>query len=151
MKFKNGSSNVFFIMFILVFIIITVVTVEFYYMFTVKEHIDTELSRALNIATDSAMLDEYRMEHISMIHIPTAVNEFDSYLHNEMKLNASNERVEGGKVKYKLVITDTQIEQSPASYQVSGYVRVKPVLLSNLVPIDIDIPFKAKARNQRFE
>lgn len=151
MKAKNGSANVFFILFIVAFIIITVVTVEFYYMFTVKEHIDTELSRALNIATDSAMLDEYRMEHISMIHIPTAVNEFDSYLHNEMKLNSSNERVEGGKVKYKLVITDTKIEQSPAAYQVSGYVRVKPVLLSNLVSVDIDIPFKAKARNQRFE
>lgn len=151
MKAKTGSANVFFILFIVVFIIITVVTVEFYYMFTVKEHIDTELSRALNIATDSAMLDEYRMEHISMIHIPTAVNEFDSYLHNEMKLNSSNERVEGGKVKYKLVITDTKIEQSPAAYQVSGYVRVKPVLLSNLVSVDIDIPFKAKARNQRFE
>lgn len=151
MKAKTGSANVFFILFIVAFIIITVVTVEFYYMFTVKEHIDTELSRALNIATDSAMLDEYRMEHISMIHIPTAVNEFDSYLHNEMKLNSSNERVEGGKVKYKLVITDTKIEQSPAAYQVSGYVRVKPVLLSNLVPVDIDIPFKAKARNQRFE
>lgn len=151
MKSKTGSVNVFFILFIFVFIIITVVTVEFYYMFTVKEHIDTELSRALNIATDSAMLDEYRMEHISMIDIPTAVNEFDSYLHNEMKLNGSNERVEGGKVKYRLVITDTKIKQSPAAYQVSGYVRVKPVLLSNLAPVDIDIPFKAKARNQRFE
>lgn len=151
MKLKSGSVNVFYVMFICVFIIITVVTVEFYYMFTVKEHIDTELSRALNIATDSAMLDEYRMEHISMIDIPTAINEFDSYLHNEMNLNSSNERVEGGKVKYKLVITNTQIEQSPAVFKVSGYVRVKPVLLSNLVPIDIDIPFKAKARNQRFE
>lgn len=151
MKLKSSSANVFFIMFIFVVIIIMVVTVEFYYMFTVKEHIDTELSRALNIATDSAMLDEYRMEHISMIDIPTAVNEFDSYIHNEMKLNSSNERVEGGKVKYKLVITDIQIEQSPAVFKVSGFVRVKPVLLSNLVPIDIDIPFKTKARNQRFE
>ena len=151
MNRKSGAVNVFFILFIFVFIIITVVTVEFYHIFTVKEYIDTELSRALNIATDYAMLDEYRMEHISMIHIPTAVSEFESYLHNEMQLNSSNERIEGGEVKYKLIINNTDIVSSPASYQVSGVVRIKPVLLSSLVPIDIDIPFKAKARNQRYE
>ena len=86
-----------------------------------------------------------------MIHIPTATAEFESYLHNEMKLNSSNERVEGGKVKYKLIIQNTNIKNSPASYQVSGVVRMKPILLSSLVPVDIDIPFKARARNQRFE
>lgn len=151
MKRKSGLVNVFFLLFVFVFVIITVITVEFYHIFTVKEYIDTELSRALNIATDSAMLDEYRMEHISMIHIPTAVNEFESYLHNEMQLNLSNERIEDGKVKYKLIIRDTDITSSPASYRVSGVVRMKPILLSTLVPIDIDIPFNVKARNQRFE
>lgn len=151
MERKSGAVNVFFILFIMAFIIITTVTVEFYHIFTVKEYIDTELSRALNIATDYAMLDEYRMEHISMIHIPTATAEFESYLHNEMKLNSLNERVEDGKVKYKLIIQNTDIQSSPASYQVSGIVRMKPILLSSLVPIDIDIPFKARARNQRFE
>lgn len=151
MKRKSGLVNVFFLLFIFVFVIITVVTVEFYHIFTVKEYIDTELSRALNIATDSAMLDEYRMEHISMIHISTAVNEFESYLHNEMQLNSSNERIEDGNVKYKLIIHDTDITSSPASYRVSGIVRMKPTLLSTLVPIDIDIPFNVKARNQRFE
>ena len=60
MERKSGSVNVFFILFIMAFIIITSVTVEFYHIFTVKEYIDTELSRALNIATDYAMLDEYR-------------------------------------------------------------------------------------------
>ena len=65
MERKSGSVNVFFILFIMAFIIITAVTVEFYHIFTVKEYIDTELSRALNIATDYAMLDEYRMEHIN--------------------------------------------------------------------------------------
>ena len=111
MERKSGAVNVFFILFIMAFITITAVTVEFYHIFTVKEYIDTELSRALNIATDYAMLDEYRMEHISMIHIPTATAEFESYLHNEMKLNSSNERVEDGKVKYKLIIQNTNIKK----------------------------------------
>lgn len=151
MRRKNASANVFFILFVIVFIMITVITVEFYHIFTVKEYIDTELSRALNIATDYAMLDEYRMEHISMIDIPTAVSEFESYLHNEMQLNSSNERIEDGKIKYKLIIQNTDIQSSPASYQVSGVVRMKLILLSALVPIDIDIPFNVRARNQRFE
>ena len=50
-----------------------------------------------------------------------------------------------------LIIQNTNIKNSPASYQVSGVVRMKPILLSSLIPVDIDIPFKARARNQRFE
>lgn len=44
MKRKSGLVNVFFLLFVFVFIIITVITVEFYHIFTVKEYIDTELS-----------------------------------------------------------------------------------------------------------
>lgn len=151
MKRKKGFANTFFVLFLFVFIVITTVTVEFYHIFTLKEYIDTEISRALNIATDFAMLDEYRMEHISMIDIPIAKNEFYSYLHNEMKLNSSNERIENGKVVYTLVINKLTAENDPVKFEASGIVRTKPVLLSNLVPINVDIPFKVKARNQRYE
>ena len=37
MERKSGAVNVFFILFIMAFIIITAVTVEFYHIFTVKE------------------------------------------------------------------------------------------------------------------
>lgn len=151
MKRKKGFANTFFVLFLFVFIVITTVTVEFYHIFTLKEYIDTEISRALNIATDFAMLDEYRMEHISMIDIPIAKNEFYSYLHNEMKLNSSNERIENGKVVYTLVINKLTAENDPVKFEASGIVRTKPVLLSNLVPINVDIPFKVKAKNQRYE
>lgn len=151
MKRKKGFANTFFVLFLFVFIVITTVTVEFYHIFTLKEYIDTEISRALNIATDFAMLDEYRMEHISMIDIPIAKNEFFSYLHNEMKLNSSNERIENGKVVYTLVINKLTAENDPVKFEASGIVRTKPVLLFNLVPINVDIPFKIKARNQRYE
>lgn len=151
MRKKQAFTNVFFLLFLFIFILITTITVEFYHIFTVKEYIDTELSRAVNIAVDSAMLDEYRMEHISMIHIPTAKDTFQSYLHTEMELNASNERIENGKTVYKLLIGDTVIENNPVVFTVSGVVRIKPVLLSNLVPVEIDIPFKVRARNQRYE
>jgi len=148
---KKGFSNVFFILFLFVFAVVTSLTVEFYHIFTIKEYIDTELSRALNIATDYAMLDEYRMEHISMIDIPTAKNEFNSYLHSEMKLNSSNERVKNGEIVYTLVINKLTAENDPVKFEAVGVVRTKPVLLSSLVPVNIDIPFKVKARNQRYE
>lgn len=151
MKRKRGSANVFFILFLFVFIIITVVSVEFYHIFTLKEHIDTELSRALNIGVDSAMLDEYRIDHISMIDLTVAQNEFNSYLHTEMQLNSSNERYEGGKFRYKLIINNTVLANNPVVFEVSGVLRTKPVLLSGLCPVNIDIPFKVKARNQRYE
>ena len=41
MERKSGAINVFFILFIMAFITITAVTVEFYHIFTVKEYIDT--------------------------------------------------------------------------------------------------------------
>lgn len=151
MKRKRGGTSVFFVLFLFIFIIVTTITVEFYHAFTLKEYIDTEISRALNIATDYAMLDEYRMEHISMMDIPTAKEEFNSYLHTEMKLNSSNERVENGKVMFKVIINSTVAENNPVKFEVAGIVRTKPVLLSNLAPINVDIPFKVKARNQRYE
>ena len=151
MKRKRGSINVFFLLFLFVFVLITTVTVEFYHAFTLKEYVDTEISRALNIATDFAMSDEDRMEHISMMDIPTAKREFNSYLHTEMKLNGSLERIKGGKTAYKLIISSTTLENNPVKFEVSGVIRTKPVLLSTLVPINIDIPFKVKARNQRYD
>lgn len=151
MKRKRGSINVFFLLFLFMFILITTVTVEFYHAFVLKEYVDTEISRALNIATDYAMLDEYRMEHISMIDISTAKSEFNSYLHTEMQLNSSLERVDASKTVYQLIISNIIIENNPVKFEVSGIIRTRPVLLSNLVPIDIDIPFKIKARNQRYE
>lgn len=151
MKRKRGSINVFFLLFLFIFILVTTITVEFYHVFTIKEYVDTEISRALNIATDYAMLDEYRMEHISMMDIPAAKSEFNSYLHTEMKLNDVLERVEGSKTVYKLIINNTTIENNPVKFEVSGIIRTKPVMLSNLVPVNVDIPFKVKARNQRYE
>ena len=112
---------------------------------------ETELSRAVNIAVDTAMLDEYRMEHISMIHIPTAQSAFESYLHNEMQLDSANERKQDGKVLYRMILHKTVLENNPVVFEVSGVVITKPVLLSDFVPMEIEIPFKVKARNQRYE
>lgn len=148
---RTAEINVFFVLFIFVFIIVTSISVEWYRIFTLKEYIDTEMSRALNIAVDSAMLDEYRMEHISKIDLAVAKSEFKSYLSTEMKLNSSNERLEKGKVIYKLIITKEVLDESPAKYEVTGIIRTKPVILGNLVSLDIDIPFKQTSRNQRFE
>ncbi len=151
MKKRDGSANVFFLLFFILFILITTITVEFYHIFTVKEHVETELSRAVNIAVDTAMLDEYRMEHISMIHIPTAQSAFESYLHNEMQLDSANERKQDGKVLYRMILHKTVLENNPVVFEVSGVVITKPVLLSDFVPMEIEIPFKVKARNQRYE
>ena len=148
---RTARTNVFFVLFIFVFIIVTSISIEWYRIFTLKEYIDTEMSRALNIAVDSAMLDEYRMEHISKIDLAVAKSEFKSYLSTEMKLNSSNERLEKGKVIFKLIITKEVLEESPAKYEITGIIRTKPVILGNLVNLDIDIPFKQTSRNQRYE
>ena len=148
---KKAFSNPAFILFLFVFCIITVLTVEYYRIYTVKEYIDDEMSRAVNIAVDTAMLDEYRQVHVSFINIDTAKKTFNDYLYNEMQLNSANERFDNGKFQYRLIIEDTVIEESPAKYTVKGTLQMRPILLEKLVPIDIDIPFKQTSRNQRYE
>lgn len=151
MLYKKAFSNPGFVLFLFVFIVITVFTVEYYRMYTIKEYIDDEMSRAVNIAVDTAMLDEYRQVHISFIDVATAKKAFDDYIHNEMKLNSSNERFDDGKFQYRLIINEEVVEASPAKYTVKGILRMRPILLENLAPVDIDIPFKQTSRNQRYE
>jgi hypothetical protein len=148
---RSASANVFFVLFLFIFVIVTTLTVEWYRIYTLKEYVDTEMSRAVNIAVDIAMLDEFRMEHISKMDKAVAKSEFKSYLSTEMKLNSSNERVQNGKFIYKIIINKEVLEESPAKYEINGMIRTKPVLLGNLININIDIPFKQTSRNQRFE
>lgn len=149
---KRAFSNPGFVLFLIVFTVITVFTIEYYRIYTIKEYVDDEMSRAVNIAVDTAMFDEYRQVHISFIDINTAKETFDDYIHNEMKLNRRNERFDNnGNFQYQLIIKDETIEESPAKYTVKGTLRMRPVLLEKLVPVNIDIPFKQTSRNQRYE
>jgi hypothetical protein len=150
-KDTRGYSNVFLLFFVFIFLIITTITIEIYHVYTLKEHIDTEISRGLNIATDTAMLDEYRMSHISKIDFTIAQDTFNDYLHDEMKLNNNMTRIENGKITYELIIQNVKLENEPVKYEVQGVIKTRPILIGKLTSIDIEIPFKVKARNQRFE
>lgn len=150
-KTKRGFANVGFVFFIFVFIIIAVLSIEVYNIYTMKEYIDNEMSRACNIATDIAMIDEYRWMHISMMDTAAAETEFNKYLHDDMGLNANNEKIVDGKLKYVLVIDKRTASASPAAYEVKGRILFRPILMGNIYPGMVEIPFKEKSRNQRFE
>lgn len=117
-----------------------------------KEYIDNEMSRAVNIAVDAAMLDEYRQVHVSYIDIGEAKKTFGDYLNKEMNLSSyPYKRTVDGKVMYELIIDKLEFEKSPAKGTVTGTLRMRPILLEKLVPVNIDIPFKETSRNQRYE
>lgn len=148
---RKAVTGAAFVLFLFVFMIVTALTIEYYHIYTLKEHIDTEMARACNIATDIAMIDEYRQAHISKMDSSVANTEFERYLHEDMRLNSANQFMDKGRVLYTLVISKQIPTETPACYEVQGVIRTKPVLLSKLVPINIEIPFKERSRNQRFE
>ena len=148
---KRAFANIGFMFFIFIFIIVTVLSIEIYHIYTLKEYIDNEMSRACNIATDMAMIDEYRWMHISKMDITTAETEFNKYLHDDMGLNGHNEKIEDGQIKYTLKINSHTVTETPAAYEVEGVLVAKPVLMGKLYPGNIEVPFHEKSRNQRFE
>lgn len=148
---NKGSAGVFMLLFMCVFIIAIGAVFQWQQVNTVKENLDRELSRAVNIAIDLSMLDKYRMDHISRIDKDTALNEFYLYLLDELQLDSDMKRYNEGQLVYQLVIDNTQISESPPEFSVEGRVIMKPLFFKDIIELDFEIPVKAKARNQRLE
>lgn len=119
-----------------------------------KESIDTDISRAVNIAVDTAMDERAWMDRVSLMNTDSAKKEFRSYLHENMGLNRENKFIDSdGNMLYQLIITEEEISESPAEYKVTGTIRMSPALLGNFYAagFTFDLPFSEKSRNQRFD
>lgn len=150
-KSNKGAAGAFMLLFTFVFVIAIGAVFQWQQVNTVKENVDRELSRAVNISVDLSMLDKYRMDHISRIDKDTALNEFYLYLVDELQLDADMKRYNEGQLVYQLVIDDTHISESPPEFSVQGRVILEPLFFRDLIGMNFEIPVKAKARNQRLE
>lgn len=149
---KSAFSGIGFICFIFIFGIITFITMEYYHIFTVKESIDTEISRALNISVDTAMQDIDWIQHNSVMNTDIAESEFEKYLKNDMGLNNNYEKYDAnGEFQYQIIIDSENVQRSPAKYTVSGRIRLQPVTVRSILPNRFDIPFSQSSRNTRYD
>ena len=60
---------------------------EYYHIFTIKESVETDISRALNISVTMAVQDMDWVQHNSVMDTQKAQREFKTYLTEDMKLN----------------------------------------------------------------
>ena len=142
---KAAFSGIGFIAAIFIFGIALFITMEYYHIFTVKESVETDISRALNI---SVTMDW--VQHNSVMDTEKAQREFKTYLTEDMKLNNDYEKyADDGSFQYQIIIDKSDIQKSPAKYSIAGRIRMQPVTVRSILPKTFDIPFELSSNNIR--
>ena len=117
---KPAFSGIGFITAIFIFGIALFITMEYYHIFTIKESVETDISRALNISVTMAVQDMDWVQHNSVMDTQKAQREFKTYLTEDMKLNDEYEKyADDGSFQYQIIIDETDIQkrkQNPALY-----------------------------------
>lgn len=151
---KKAFSGIGFIVFVFIFAIIATLSIEYYRIFTIKESVSTEISRALNISVDTAMQDVDWIQHNSVMNTSIAEAEFKKYLEDSMELNQYYERYDSnGDFMYQIIIDSQQIEESPARYSIKGKIRLQPAMIRKFFAdgYKFDIAFSQTSRNTRYD
>ena len=147
---KAAFSGIGFIAAIFIFGIALFITMEYYHIFTVKESVETDISRALNISVTMAVQDMDWVQHNSVMDTEKAQREFKTYLTEDMKLNNDYEKyADDGSFQYQIIIDKSDIQKSPAKYSIDGRIRMQPVTVRSILPKTFDIPFKLSSNNIR--
>lgn len=150
---KKAFSGIGFILAIFMFGIALFITMEYYHIFTTKESVDIDVSRALNISVDLAMQDIDWIQHNSVMDTTKAEKEFKSYLINDMGLNSNYEKYDSnGEFLYQIIIDETKIQRTPAKFKVSGRIRMKSRNSTEVSCLKtFDVPFSEESKNTRYD
>lgn len=147
---EKGSFGLNLVIIMLIAGMLIILTLEWLNMNNIKEKMDNDLKRAVNIAIESSMIDEYRRDHISRIDQSIALAEFYNYLYEDLCLDHSlTYRKEG--IEFQLIINEINLQEEPPEFEIIGVVELTPMFVGDMIPVKIPIPVKAKARNQRIE
>lgn len=153
LKDRRGSAAPGMILFLFAFILVVSTATEYNRVHTIRNNIEKELSRAVNIAVESAMLDEYRKDGLSRIDPSAAQAAFGDYLHGDMLLNASNALVIDGKTEYRLTFSSITVNEELPRMNIEGTVIIPPSVFIDSLDDGFAymITFKIASRNQRLD
>jgi hypothetical protein len=125
---------------------------ELFRIHTIKQNVDIELSRAVNIALDLSMMDIYRRDHELELDIDAARASFYSYLRDDLQLDRSlSYRDSDGKEIFSLYIQELTIQASPPVIKLRASIEFKPTYFGNMYFKYIRLPVKAASQNKRVE
>ena len=150
-NFQKGASGTMMVLFCMIFVILLAIGIEWYRAVTLKEHIDIEIERALNIAVELSMRDNYRRDHISNIDKDIAIAEFYDYLNQELSLDYNMSCYVNGRFQYRLVISNLYIDTEPPVLRANGQIETQISFLKYFGSFTYTIPFSIRSRNIRLE
>ena len=136
---------------LLIFCIILLL-LEFYRIHTIKQGVDIELSRTVNIALDLSMMDLYRRDRQLELDVAVAREQVFSYLHTELELDGNLRYYDGsGNEVFELVIDELYILGSPPTIRLSGGVYIRPTYFGNMYLNMVRFPVKVASQNKRID
>jgi hypothetical protein len=153
LKDERGSITWLFII-LLVFLILVGIVIEYGRAAAIKQNVEYGLSKALNSAVQMAMIDEYRMEHISRIDTDMAAAEAYSYIKTIMGLEAPSYIMQGGEGRtlYRLESIAISSTAEPPHMELSCTLFIPPAMFNSYTRgLEIRIPLHIVSRNQRLE
>ena len=151
-KNENGMTTLNYLFMSLVIFGVILLLFEFYRIYTIKQNVDIELSRAVNTAVDLSMMDIYRRDHVSELDAGLASDSFHSYLNNELMLDRNLiYHDDSGNEIFELDIEELSIQKSPPLIKVQGRITFRPTYFGNIYLDYIHFPVKAASHNKRME
>ena len=149
-KSEQGNTTLGYMLASVALLGVVLLLLEFYKVYTVKQNIDIELSRAVNIALDLSMMDIYRRDHVLVLDEGVARDSFFSYLHTELNLDGNLVyRDEGGKEIFELDIETLFIQGEPPIISMRGSIVFRPTYFGNMYLGHIRFPVRAGSHNKR--
>lgn len=149
LKNERGSGLILVLLILSLIIIISSFIIEWYHTVTLRNTVETELTRALRISVDVSMIDGFRKDCISMLNPSIANNEFIDFLKGDLGLDSSYTKMQGDKAMYKLNFSKIEVKGSPAEFLIEGFISKRPLLFN--VAKEIEIPFSIIYVNGRLE
>ena len=147
---ENGVMSLGYMLASLLILGIILLLFEFYRIYTIKQNLDVELSRAVNIALDLSMMDIYRRDHQLELDAGSAKDHLFSYLNNELKLDGNLRYHDSkGKEVFELNIDDLFIQKAPPVIKLRVSVIIKPTYFGNMYLDNIRFTVKAASQNNR--
>ena len=147
---KKKCSGTILTMILVFFLITFIVTIgEFYRIHLLQQEVEYQLQRSVNCAVEYSMDDSYRQDKIINLNVALAKSEFYKYLVEDVGLDSSHRKYEGGKLKYKLYFSSVGGASNPAVLMVKG--RVEADSLFAFLSGKIKIPFEISSTNYRLD
>ena len=148
---QNRRGDVFVVILILVFFILTLaaILIEYSRMESLHQQVEYVLQRGVNSAVEFAMLDEYRRDGYARMDSVFAEEKLHEYLHESMGLDAGLNKYTGEQWVYQLEIERIDATDDPPRLTLNGALKTRSIF--TFLTGEVRLPFTISSVNIRIE